>query len=461
VDVDLPVAEISPRHFGQNFAWWNTSDWLARPAVARRARAGGFRFLRFPGGSSSDEYFWDLDYGEFTQWASPHEPWAVDLDEFLAFCEKTRAEPIFTVNYGLARVGSLERAADLAARWVREVNVERGLGVKFWEIGNEVFGDWETGHLVPGEPELTGDAYGRDFVEIAKAMKAVDPTIWVGAPAAETGGAYGDWNRRMFPVIQEAADYLIVHIYFVWPFTGPGGAYVEPSAESLLANVPEVGHLKERVAAMERSYTNRRDPWPVAFTEFNIMNAPARPAVTLVNGLFTAEVLGEAIQAGYLAVNIWDARNGWDPLGGDFGMFALGDPATPDDTPRASYYAYVIYQRLFRGEMVESTVRGAPIRAYASWDARSHSVGLVLVNESREPVRVTLAPRALRRPARAWVLEGPELYGSEVRFNGVSGPPGGGPFPIPKKRGLPVDLSRGRVDLPGYSVTGLAIEGVQ
>ena len=74
VDLERPVAEISPRHFGHNFAWWNHSSWLGRNQIARRVEAGGFKFLRFPGGSSSDEYFWDLEYEPFDQWAGRHEP---------------------------------------------------------------------------------------------------------------------------------------------------------------------------------------------------------------------------------------------------------------------------------------------------------------------------------------------------------------------------------------------------
>lgn len=458
VDLEKPIAKISPRHFGHNLAWWNIDEWLARPGIARRVEAGGFELLRFPGGSSSDEYFWHLDYGNYSEWANRHQPWAVDVDEFLEFCRRTGAEPIFTVNYGLARLESVEAAAELAARWVEYVNVERGLGVELWEIGNELYGDWETGHHVPGKPELTGDAYGGDFIEIAEAMKAVDPTIWVGATAAEIDGAYDYWNRRMFPVIQEAADFLIVHNYFLWPFTGPGGSYVEPTPRELFENVEEVGRMKRRIAGMERRYTRRLEPWPVAFTEFNIILANSTPTVGLINGLFTAEVLGEVIKHGYVASNIWDIKNGWEPPGGDHGMFAFQDPETPPNTPRSSFYAYVIYKKVFRGVMVEAEAEGSGVRVYASWDGDSRSLGLVFINEREESAEVSIELPPLRRKQRAWVFEGPELYGGTMRFNKKRGPAGGGPFPIPHRRGLKVDLSNGKLGLAPASVTGVRLE---
>ena len=76
-------------------------------------------------------------------------------------------------------------------------------------------------------------------------------------------------------------------------------------------------------------------------TEFNVVNASAPQTIQLVSGLFAAEVLGEAIQAGYLGTQLWDWKNGLDPkLGGDHGMLASGDRAVLESTPRPTYYAY-------------------------------------------------------------------------------------------------------------------------
>src|SRR6202041_1907928 len=74
---------------------------------------------------------------------------------------------------------------------------------------------------------------------------------------------------------------------------------------------------------------------PVALTEFNLVNASPKPSIELINGLFTSEVLGEAIKAGYAASDYWDWKNGYDKtLGGDMAMLASGDPSVPDNTCR-------------------------------------------------------------------------------------------------------------------------------
>ena len=98
---------------------------------------------------------------------------------------------------------------------------------------------------------------------------------------------------------------------------------------------------------------------PVALTEFNILNASPTQTIQLINGLFTAEALGEAIKVGYAAANYWDWKNGIDTkLNGDMGMLALRDNNTKDDTPRPSYYAYALYDKAFGDKMVEAVQFG-------------------------------------------------------------------------------------------------------
>ena len=42
----------------------------------------------------------------------------------------------------------VELAAEYAAGWVKDANIKRGLGIKFWEIGNENWGKWQAGYNV-------------------------------------------------------------------------------------------------------------------------------------------------------------------------------------------------------------------------------------------------------------------------------------------------------------------------
>lgn len=202
-------------------------EWVLKPQRVDNARQAGFRFWRFPGGSASDHYHWNGDYkkhpgkGEFM-----FEDYTLKSQDFIRFCKATDAEAIVTINFGLSRYGSLEEAKDLAARWVRYFNVENDFPVRYWEIGNEVFSEWETGYEVNGEV-ITGQLYAEYFREIADAMRVVDPNIFIGACAvsedskgtSKTGG-FNFWMRNMLPgIIQQATFWLSTSI-FTGPLTG-------------------------------------------------------------------------------------------------------------------------------------------------------------------------------------------------------------------------------------------------
>jgi alpha-L-arabinofuranosidase len=58
---------------------------------------------------------------------------------------KSGATPILTVNYGSNTSGNGGGTPAFAAAWVQYANVTKGYGVKYWEIGNEVYGNGEYG----------------------------------------------------------------------------------------------------------------------------------------------------------------------------------------------------------------------------------------------------------------------------------------------------------------------------
>jgi hypothetical protein len=164
-----------------------------------------------------------------------------------------------------------------------------------------------------------------------------------------------------------------------------------------------------------------------------MVNASAPQTIQLISGLFAAEVLGESIKAGYLGANLWDWKNGLDPkLGGDHGMLAAGDGAVPESTPRPTFFAYALYERAFGYRMIDASSSEPRAKVYASRFAGGE-IGLIVVNESSEPITidVDVGDVGLKGTAVGWVLDGRDLNAKQVRWNGVTGPEGGGgPFPI-------------------------------
>jgi len=445
VDVSVDAATIlrpvTPYQFGCNAAWWAGKGWFLDPDRIDKAKQAGLRFWRWPGGSSSDNYHWDGDYRrhgldhEGKPTANMNGDWAVNSADFISFCRQTGSEAIVTVNYAAARYADQAFAEGLAARWVRYFNQQQGFKVHYWEVGNEGFGPWEEGNTVPGLPQLTGAEYARGMRGIADAMRRADPDICIGAVGLDVDAddgwtGYHGWMRGLLSQLQGRADFLILHQYFSWPFDSHKD-YVDPSDQALFDGLKKVPDGKAAMDGMAAKYG--APALPVALTEFNILNASAPPCVQLVNGLFTAAVLGESLKAGFVAADYWDWKNGWDEkMKGDNALLSNRDPAVPDGTPRPAYYAYALFERAFGDHLVEASSGDPSLRVYASRFAGGQ-LGLVLVNQDGQArtARLHLAGASLRGRLMGWVLTGQDLRGPQVSWNGVDGMEGGGgPYPF-------------------------------
>jgi len=127
--------------------------------------------------------------------------------EWIRFAELIGAEPLICVNCG---TGTAEEAAD----WVRFCNDppttpmgklratsgrREPCGVRYWEVGNELWGPWQIGHCTPEEYAARYDAF-------AKAMLEADPNILLIA-----NGGDGDWNERFLRTVTQPVRSLSIH----------------------------------------------------------------------------------------------------------------------------------------------------------------------------------------------------------------------------------------------------------
>ena len=233
------------RHTGRDFL-----------ALAPLAKQLGLTMLRYPGGLWSDAHRWKRGIGPMAQrqGGSPNgigdgQLPIIGTDEFLRFCEAAGMEGIITVNYGLSQIESPEVAYQEAADWVEYCNAPNngsnpGAGrdwaavraknghpepyrVRYWEIGNEIYALDQPDRRKWGHTDVA--TYATRCVAFARAMKAIDPAIKVGAVAHTKPGfvshndaAVGSdkpWNRTILEIAGQHIDFLIPHLYS----SGPGG----------------------------------------------------------------------------------------------------------------------------------------------------------------------------------------------------------------------------------------------
>ena len=178
-------------------------------------------FIRWPGGNVAQDYRWLWGIGPRDErvtwtnlsWKNEPEPSDFGTDEFVMFARALGTEPSITVN-----VEGRGATAAEAAAWVeycngpatskygamRAANGHRApFGVKFWEVGNEIWGDWVRGHS-------DAETYARNYNQYAQAMRAVDSSIKLIA----VGDNNMDWNRTVLRAAGKNIDYLAIHHYY-------------------------------------------------------------------------------------------------------------------------------------------------------------------------------------------------------------------------------------------------------
>jgi hypothetical protein len=459
IDASDVITKIPPSIYGHNANTWMTSM-ITQPVFMQHVNDLRPHVIRWPAGSGSDGYWWDRAPGDLPAdvpkilpdqngkmksvnyfWGRPAGGRSASVDAYYEMRRETGNEGLITVNYGYARYGTgphpVETAAHYAADWVR---YDHGR-TRYWEVGNENYGNWELGYRIDttqnkdGQPEfLTGGLYARHFKVFADSMRAaaaeLGVTIYIGAVTAESAPMPYDsktrktWNPEMLKELGGAADFYVVHNYFTPYKKNSTAAEVLHDA----VTVPEV----QMKYVMESLSAAGAPVKPIAMDEWNMFATGSMQQVSQISGLFADIVIGEALTNKYGLACRWDMLNAWDG-GNDHGLFSAGDEeGVARWSPRPSFY-HLYYLRKMQGDrLVGATSGDTSIIAYGStWSSGEVNVTLVNVTSQARKVMVNGKGYAPGRRYYWYSLDGGNDNGEfsrRVLVNG-SGPAGvaGGP----------------------------------
>ena len=233
-----------------------------RTDVIKLCQELGLPVVRWPGGNFTSAYHWEDGIGPRAArprrlelaWGSEEDN-HFGTDEFLTWCAEVGTEPYLAHSC---------RDVDEAVRWVEYTNYggdteytrKRGrepYGVKYWGLGNEVYGDWQMGHR-------TADAYAADAAEHARFMRAVDPALKLVA----VGNPDQQWTETVLGAVGNQIDYLSFHLYGATTQLADGAAeYDEIVAQSL--------YFEQRIVEYSDLVADfARRPIGLALDEWNI-----------------------------------------------------------------------------------------------------------------------------------------------------------------------------------------------
>lgn len=389
VNAGNKVNRVRQSIFGQNAVGWqgnvNTSG-----TREQHWKNANFSLMRYPGGNWSNLFFWDgnipssIKYestvkGQVSNLKSGTAAWTLETDEFPDLLTHTGADGIVCVNVGYAFYGTsanpVVAAADYAAAWVNQYNIVQGLGVKYWELGNENYGPWQAGFDL-----ATPKKYADACVIFAQKMKAVDPSIKIGVVLYEGEGGFNntpqakDWNEIVLPIVEDVADFLIIHHY-----PHPSTNQNDISEAAIYEATSVVDESMTMLDNQITTYTSKPvGYYPIATTEFN-MRAGIRN-MSRTNTLFTTMMLAEYAKHDYGAVTQWDLQNGYNTEVGDHGLVSSRDPFLDEGSVNPEFYAFYYMDKYFGDEVVGSSSTDGDIVTYATTFA-SGELGLIVVNK--------------------------------------------------------------------------------
>jgi len=285
IDVEQMVGEVSPLIFGQFIEHigraiyggvYEPGNPLSdaegyRMDVIEKIRELNTPILRWPGGNFSSAYHWEDGVG-------PKEARPVRTElawetvesnqfgthEFIGLCRRLGTEPYFGLNLGWGgpeeAVNWLEycngaRATSFAQQRRRN-GADKPFDVKYWGLGNEIYGTWQHGHCEPAE-------YAPKAAETAKMMRKLDGRvqfIFCGANNAEWD--YQVLNYLFRKGYAGLVDYVSLHRYDAGE-TYYGVMYRPVEFEE------DIKGLKGVITMIDKQYRPSRLPM-IAVDEWNV-----------------------------------------------------------------------------------------------------------------------------------------------------------------------------------------------
>ena len=419
VNAGQSLATVPSTAIGLNASTYDPN--IADAAVPSLISKAGVSVIRFPGGTESDEYNWKTNTDVLSGRAQ-----AVSFDQFMSMIGRTQATPMITVNYGTGNTigkgeSPQETGAQVAADWVSYANVQHHDNIKYWEIGNEVYGNdtynayWEPddhcGVIPPAsQPSTCGPSvYAQNVKAYVTAMKAVDPSIKIGVVLTAPGswpdgitaaGSPLPWDQSVLSALGSSIDFADVHWYPQNPssVTPPG-----PTDAGLLADTSQIPGAMSSLRSEFSQYAGNASI-PVMLTETNSVSSnPGKQTVSQVNALYLLQDYTTWVENGVANVDWWQLHNNLITSGdngsslygtlnyGDYGVLSDATCGTINggqvceptaDTPFPAYYGLELESQFMRpgDTLVSASSSSSLVQSYAA-KAADGSLRVLLVND--------------------------------------------------------------------------------
>jgi len=428
-------------------------DGLRADTLALLQQLGGTMY-RWPGGNFVSGYDWRDGIGDRDRRPPRKNPaWTgvehndFGLDEFLAFCRRVDSEPVITVNTGFGDHYSARQQVEYAngsvetigGRWRTENGNPESYGVKYWCVGNEMWGAWQLGFMQLHH-------YTQKHNLVATAMLEADRSLTlIGSGALDRINRQHDpnekrsWSRGMLEECASKMDYIAEHFY-----CGRKADDVPAHVAQLVDAVRQKAEGHRKLQAELGLLPDRM--MPIAMTEWNYWHRPyvygelgcvydLADALGVAAGLHEYFRQSDIMQMAHYAQTV--------------NVIGCIKTTKTEAFFSATGLPLMLYRREFGSIPVEVTGNHAQLGldVAAAWTKDRGALTVALVNPLAEAKTVAVAVEGaeLGGKGTAWTIVGD----SPTVYNEVGQPR----LQIVEK---PVSFD-GRIEAPPYSVTLLRL----
>ena len=436
------IVQTVPTNFlGTNLAWWDPIGTTAQTQAL--VQAAGIGAIRITGGSSADTF-------HFTD--PPPYGGAGTVANMATMISNLNATGIVTLNYGtgspqeaaaliayldgspsdMTVIGAGEEWNDASGSWI---NVDWGtagywaslraatpladddglnflrigrtasFGIRYFEIGNEVYGPWETDkHGAGGDPGQPHDpatyvAFARQTQALASQFAS---SISLGIDADETYDSAWVAEVLQQSVLQGfAVGWISDHVYMQEPGAENDSTLLLHSSSDPSSPLSWSNRDAAYRTLLQQNLGSAGSTVQILATEFNsVSNDPGKQTTSLVNGLFFADSEASLLQTDYQTGVAWDLHDGWSTdgnnsaslygwrNGGDYGLLGPANiddpPYTATNVPYPTYFADELVSKLAQGggSVVSIASSDPSLSVYGVRQANDHLMLLVIDKSS-------------------------------------------------------------------------------
>ncbi len=241
--------------------------------------------------------------------------------------------------------------AQFCADLVQIVNIDHQLGIEYWEIPNER----EQGFATPG---LSVNEMSTLIQTASQAMKAVDPTIKVGAAA--TAWINIDYLTQLVQITPDI-DFITCHTY-----SGDCTNSLQDIYDIAQFAVSDLNTLRQNINTITGN-----NYLPIFLTEYNLSFQGCDYIQSYEGAVYDAIIMTESIKAGIDGTCFWNVA--------PYSDMSIIEGDILDDNA----FLFEAFNNYFQGDLVQSSSSdNSKLLVYSTIDQDSNNYSFCLINRT-------------------------------------------------------------------------------